>query len=296
MQTTFTWTRQTPGPDYPVQGEYVGEQSGAQVIALGDGKFHIVGWSHGLPGTVDDAEKKVEANAHREGDQVVFDENGWKGFIKDGTLHGTNDEGHSYDLKRTIRMSPTQGAKPPAGAIVLFRDGTSTEAWNGGHMDERHFLAGGTKSKQKFQDYTLHVEFLLPFKPAARGQARANSGVYMQDRYEIQVLDSFGLKGENNECGAIYGQTAPRINMCYPPLQWQTYDVDFTAAKFDASGKKTKNAVITVKHNGVTVMQDKEITGPTGGGQPETPEPGPIQLQAHDNPVYFQNIWIVEHK
>ena len=177
---------------------------------------------------------------------------------------------------------------------MLFR--SSASAWNGGHMDERNLLAAGIKSKQSFGDFTLHVEFLLPFKPAARGQGRGNSGVYLQDRYEVQVLDSFGLKGLNNECGGIYTKAAPSVNMCFPPLTWQTYDIDFTAARFDADGKKTKNAIATVKHNGVLIHDQFEITGPTGGGAPEKPTPGPIQLQGHGNPVFYRNIWIVEKK
>jgi hypothetical protein len=283
------------GPDFAIQGEYTGLKCGAQVIALGDGKFHIVGWSHGLPGEVEDAEKKVEVDAHREGDNVVFDGEGWKGKIAHGQLIGTNDDGRTMELSHIQRESGSMGAKPPKDAIVLF-DGTNADAWNGGHMDDRKLLAGGTKSKQKFGDFTLHVEFLIPFKPTARGQGRGNSGVYLQDRYEIQVLDSFGLKGESNECGGIYSKIKPRLNACFPPLSWQTYDVDFQAARFDADGKKIKNAITTVRQNGILIQDHVEIPGSTGGGQKETAEPGPIQLQGHGNPVFFRNIWIVEKK
>jgi len=283
------------GPDFAVQGEYTGEKCGAQVIALGSGKFHIVGWSKGLPGAAEDAEKKVEVDAHSEGSKVLFDGDGWKGKIEAGQLLGTNDDGRSFELHHINRESPTLGAKPPAGAVVLF-DGTNADAWAGGHVDDSHLLGGGTKSKQKFADFTLHVEFRTPFKPAARGQARGNSGVYLQDRYEVQVLDSFGLKGENNECGGIYSKIKPRLNACFPPLSWQTYDIDFEAARFDAEGKKTKDAVATVRHNGILIHDHAAIPGSTGGGQPETAEPGSIQLQGHGNPVFFRNIWIVEKK
>jgi hypothetical protein len=284
------------GPDFAVQGEYVGEGCAAQVIALGEGKFRIVGWSKSLPGVDAEAERKVEVDAQRDGERVVFDNNGWKGAIADGGLEGTNDEGAKWKLKKTERTSATLGAKPPASAIVLF-DGTNADAWQGGKIDPRGLLECGTKSKQAFGDCTLHVEFRTPFMPAARGQGRGNSGVYMQDRHEVQVLDSFGLKGENNECGGIYTVAKPRVNMCFPPLSWQTYDIDFESAKYDASGAKTASARITVRHNGVLIHDRVEVPkATTAAGRKEGPETGPIQLQNHGNPVFYRNIWVVEKK
>ena len=110
----------------------------------------------------------------------------------------------------------------------------------------------------------------------------------------MQVLDSFGLKGEDNECGGIYTKAKPAVNMCFPPLTWQTYDIDFTAAQFGEDGKKRKNATATVKHNGVLIHDHLDITGPTGGGKPENPQGGAIQLQGHGNPVFYRNVWVVE--
>ena len=281
------------GPDFAIQGDYTSESSAAQVIALGDGKFRIVGWRKGLPGAVADAEKVGEVEAVRTGEKATFDSEGWKGEITGEKLTGTNEEGKSYSLTKTERTSPTMGAKPPAGAIVLF-DGKTADAWNGGKIDAHGFLQGGTKTREAFGDGSLHVEFRTPFQPAARGQGRGNSGVYLQDRYEVQVLDSYGLKGENNECGGIYGHHKPRVNMCFPPLSWQTYDIDFTAARYDDAGKKTKNATLTVKHNGVLIHENAEVPGgTTAAGAKEGPTTGPIQLQNHGNPVVYRNIWFV---
>lgn len=284
------------GPDYAAQGEYKNDWGGAQIIALGDNAFRMVTYPGGLPGAGWKQESKTETPGKREGGSIVFTgENGYRAELADGKITINVANGGPYYMEKTERKSPTLGATPPAGAVVLF-DGTSAEGWEGGHLDDRKLLAAGCKSRAVFTNFTAHVEFLLPFKPLGRGQDRGNSGVYVQDRYEIQVLDSFGLKGEDNECGGIYQQSKPAVNMCFPPLVWQTYDIDFTAAKFDASGARTAKARLTVRHNGVPVQQDLELNGTTpGNGRKEDASGGPFFLQGHGNPVFFRNIWVVPH-
>ena len=297
---------QEAGPDFAVQGEYVGEKTvdgkqekwGAQVIALGDGKFDAVGYPGGLPGAGWDLKTKKKASGKTEGDATVLKtEDGHTLTIQDGVLTVANSGGEKIGaLKKVHRESKTLGAKAPEGAIVLF-DGKSVEGWEGGRMTEAGLLMEGTKSKQQAKSYTAHVEFLLPFMPEARGQGRGNSGFYVQGRYEIQMLDSFGLEGLDNECGGIYKASKPSVNMCYPPLSWQTYDVDFTAPEFDGD-KKVKNARITVKHNGVVIHDNLELPAETPGGLAgESPAGGPaVMLQNHGDPVRYRNIWIVEKK
>jgi len=150
----------------------------------------------------------------------------------------------------------------------------------------------GTTTNLAVNDFHLHLEFRTPYMPYARGQGRGNSGVYIQRRYEVQILDSFGLTGQPNECGGLYRQQSPAINMCSPPLTWQTYDIHFQAARWDKDNKKTRNAVITVFHNGFPIHDQQEIKSKTGAGKAEGPEPMPIHLQHHGNPVAFRNIWI----
>jgi hypothetical protein len=193
--------------------------------------------------------------------------------------------------------------KAPKGAVVLF-DGKDTSAWT--HEDGRpcewkivdgamEVHKGGIVSKEKFGDCTLHVEFWLPNNPPeVKGQARSNSGVYLQHRYEVQVLDSYGLeKLQTGDCGGIYGIKIPDVNACTPPETWQSYDITFRAARFGGDGKKTENARLTVVHNGVTIHDNVEVPKITGGGREETAEPGPIHLQDHGNPIRFRNIWVV---
>ena len=151
------------------------------------------------------------------------------------------------------------------------------------------------KPFEKDRPYTLHMEFMLSFMPNATGQARSNSGVYLQEEYECQVLDSFGLEGENNECAGFYQQLKPIVNACFPPLTWQTYDFDVTPAKFNDKGEKIANAVITVKHNGILVHDKAELAHETPGGKTEKTEAGEARgvfLQGHGNKVQYRNIWI----
>lgn len=292
-----TLDRKAADADYAVQGEYAGklggQKAGVQVVALGGGKFDVVMYQGGLPGDGWNGKKAQvdRGNAETVDGKVKLTLAGQTGGIAGEKLTLGSDT-----LERVERKSPTEGAAAPEGAIILF-NGTNTDAWEGAGMDAGKLLKEGQNSKQKFQNYSLHIEFMLPYMPAARGQGRGNSGVYNQGRYEVQVLDSFGLEGKDNECGGIYSIKAPDLNMCFPPLQWQSYDIDYTAAKFDDKGKRTANARMTVKHNGVVIHKDVELpksttAAPLGDG----PEPGPLHLQNHGNPVRFRNIWIVENK
>jgi hypothetical protein len=295
------------GADFRVQGEFLGDveakdgkkaKLACQVIALGDGKFQAVFLPGGLPGEGWDGKTRLEVDGASQADssgEALFPQGkaGYHAIQKGDHLDGQNEKGETFALKKVTRQSPAEGAKPTAGAVVLF-DGSGVDAWVNGKIDERHLLESGTKTKKAYQNFTLHAEFLLPFKPLGRDQDRGNSGIYIQDRYEVQILDTFGHPPEFNGCGSLYRQHAPSVNLCYPPLQWQTYDIDFHAAQFDPSGKKTHNAVVTVKHNGVVVQDHYELTDKTGAGQKEGAAPGPIQLQGHGNPVFYRNIWIVE--
>lgn len=295
--------------DFEFQGEYSGKitegdkeiKLGVQVIALGNGKFEAVAYFGGLPG---DGWKKEESDpvrtvGQRNGDQVEFKSEKGSGKLKDGTLTAFDQDGNKLaELSKVFRESPTLGKKPPEGAVVLF-DGTkeSLANWEKGRITDDGLLMEGTRSKQAFGDHSVHFEFRLAYQPDKRGQGRSNSGIYAQNRYEVQILDSFGLAGKHNECGGIYSVKDPDVNMCYPPLRWQTYDIDFTAAKYDDDGKLTANPRITVRHNGVVVHDDVELPGDrstTAAPQKPGPEPGGIYLQNHGNPLRYRNIWVVE--
>jgi hypothetical protein len=291
------------GPDYAIQGEYRGQlgehQWGAQVVALGDGKFDVAGFRGGLPGDGwKRGDEMSKGTGELKGEVAEFKGETWTGTIKDGVFSITHEGAKVGDLKKVERKSATLGAKPPQGATVLF-DGTTADHFENGKIIEGNLLAASSPiSKAKFQDHSLHLEFRTPFMPKSRGQARGNSGVYVQGRYEVQVLDSFGLEGADNECGGIYAISKPAVNACLPPLAWQTYDIEFTAPRYE-NGKKVKNARVTIKHNGIVIHDDLELpknTAGTPGGITEAPEPFGLYLQDHGNPVAFRNIWVVEKK
>jgi hypothetical protein len=321
---TFTNSEDPNLPvDFNYQGEYAGAGLGAQVIALDKGAFQAVLYPGGLPGAGWDGKNKILLEGKLEGKSVIlntakgkkrylgnspaefsatrdFPPQGHKeysGVISGDELAGKTEKGKGFSLTKINRASPTMGKNSPKGAIVLF-DGSSKEEWQGGRVDEKTKLlntdGSDIRTKRKFNDYLMHIEFLLPYRPAARGQGRGNSGFYQVDHYEMQILDSFGLEGLNNECGGIYSKKASDVNGCFPPLSWQTYDVDFKNAR-SKDGKKTANAILTARLNGILIHNGYEIPGKTGGSRND-PEgtSGPIKLQGHGNPLQFRNIWILE--
>jgi hypothetical protein len=292
--------------DFAYQGEYVGsvktddgdQRVGVQVIALGGGKFHAVGYHGGLPGDGWDGETKREADGELKDGVATFEGDEVVAKVNDGVLTVANASGDELGtLDKVHRASPTLGAKPPEGAVVLF-NGQSADAFESGKVSDDGLLMPGCTSKQRFGSCQVHVEFRVPYQPEDRGQARGNSGIYVGGRYECQMLDSFGLEGKQNECGGLYSVKDPDLNMCLPPLAWQTYDIDYTAAKYDGD-KLVANPRVTVRHNGVVIHDNVELPGErntTAAPVKPGPEPGPIYLQDHGNPVRYRNVWVVEKK
>jgi hypothetical protein len=293
--------------DFPFQGEYFGrtwtarlgnECAGLQVAALGDGQFRAVQFRHGPPGAGWNRVDQFELSGSRRRDTVRLTARGRRGIytvlLRSGQAELRSSTWQLVGrLQKLERVSPTMGVAPPPGAIVLF-DGTHVDEFVAGKIVEDRLLLAGAITRRQFRDFHLHVEFRTPYMPHARGQGRGNSGVYLQKRYEVQILDSFSLPGVANECGGLYRQRPPDLNMALPPLTWQTYDIDLTAARFNEQGDKIRNARIRVLHNGVPIHDDVELTGKTGAGDKESPTPGPIRFQWHGNPVHFRNIWILE--
>lgn len=273
-------------PDFKIQGEYSGEidgkKVGVQVAALDNDEFHVLTYEGGLPGAGWDSSK-----------------------IKAEKLVRSSAQTLTEDLKKVNRKSDTLGKKAPEDALVLF-DGEKSD-YIEGTVKDGFFWSGG-KTTQPVGDFHMHAEFRLAYKPGRplSSQDRGNSGLYIFDNYEIQIIDTFGLDFDaaNNAipteslstqwCGCFYKFKEPDVPMAFPPLAWQTYDIDFTAPRFK-DGEKVANARITVRHNGVVIHDDVEMATGTGAGakRPEK-EKGLIIFQDHGNPVAFRNLWLVE--
>lgn len=305
----------TVDDDFAFQGEYVGEADidgkrtrvGIQVIAQGAGSFAVVAYPGGLPGDGWTPPGTIRGTGVREGSgataKVKLEGVDWgggarEGEIRTGELVALNAAGTVQSrFAKVARTSPTLGQKPPAGAVVIC-DGAgpvdeTTTFEKGARFTADGLLMEGATVKQAFGDATWHIEFRTPYDPKKRGQGRGNSGAYFNGGYEVQILDSFGLEGKDNECGGIYGNWPPAVNMCLPPLQWQTYDIDFTAPRF-ANGRKVANPRITVRHNGVLIQDDRELRGMTAGHPAKEEQPaGQLHLQNHNDPVRFRTIWVL---
>tara|TARA_Y100000588_G_scaffold16691_1_gene17494 strand:+ start:4150 stop:5298 length:1149 start_codon:yes stop_codon:yes gene_type:complete len=260
-----------------------------------------------------------------ENGKLVHETAGWIFEVDDEGLYGIGSiygKQAKFKLKRVSLESPTLGKKAPEGATVLF-DGSSFDAWvhadgrpltwtlteegymevnpSKYHKDAKPPVGGPIMTKESFKDVRYHMEFRYPVEPGLAGQARGNSGVFFQGSdvsiaFEVQILNSYGLEGYWNECGALYRMVGPKVNAARPPIQWQTYDVEYKAARFKA-GELVKRPRITVWHNGVLIHHDQEIFHGTQHYQANRSnlppqEPGPISLQDHSNRIQFRNIWI----
>lgn len=294
--------------DLAIQGEYTGTfrgpidlngKVGLQVVALGKGNFSVRGFLGGLPGSGGDSDSAWELLTSVEEGVLTArpaDHDWYLTYHPEGTGRWLvrNERGIAMaGLFPAERWSRSLGAVPPENAKILF-NGKESDLLDGDKLTAEGNLDVGAITKDPVQSFQLHLEFRLPFEPTKRGQGRGNSGVYIQRRYEVQILDSFGLTSQFNDCGSLYRQRTPDLNMSLPPQRWQTYDIHFTAAKWNEKKEKIANARITVYLNGVGVHDDVEIVAKTGAGQAEGPNPMPILFQDHQNKVEFRNLWIVE--
>ena len=269
-------------PGFPMVGEYVSNdgKSALQANLLSDGSFLVAQYQKGLPG------------------------GGWdKSAIDSSILAAPQLKTLLGGFRKVERESPTLGKPQPEDAIIKFPDDL-------GNVTDGIMAAGGETLKD-LGSFHMHLEFMLPLKPGANpsSQHRGNSGIYIFHNYEVQVLDSFAVdyehpgnnaiqpESENKQwCGSLYKMKLPDVNMTYPPLRWQTYDINFTAPVFEGD-KKVKNARVTVRHNGVLIHDDVELLNGTGAGakRPQVAK-GPVMFQSHGNPVVFRNVWATELK
>ena len=274
----------------------------ADVVAEGDGNYRIVIDANSNDPAQEGAH--IEIYGKKSGSEVTISSRAggyeWKGEIKDGKLNVRGHYGLHFELKKIESKSPRAGAKPPPNAVILLpykagvkpdMSGWTNTQWAALDNGSMQIVPGkgSNKTNQQFSDIKqLHVEFKLPLEPKGRGQGRANSGVYLLDAYEVQVLDSFGIVHTSGDCGVIYNVARAKVNACLPPETWQTYDISFRAARVDENGKVKEQPRITVVHNGVKIHENLEIP------RNRHRTTGPIQLQDHKHNIEFRNIWLVE--
>lgn len=286
-----------------LEGEEVDIVLAAQVWNLGGNDYQI----RMQPKLDMRATPTAIVKASARGGKIEFEEDHYFGTIENGVFTGGRTPGKArFRLEKVVRESPTLGAPPPDNAIVLF-DGSSMDQWQnpvGWEIVKPDILmvvpsGEDVLSKQSFKDCRMHVEFRTAWMPKSEGQSRSNSGVYLQDAYEVQILDSYGLESYYQDCGAIYKVAAPKVNASRPPLQWQTYDITFRAARFDENGNIVENPRLTVYQNGVLIHNDQECWWVTGWkdedrAKPHPTQAQPIRLQCHNNYLQFRNIWLVD--
>lgn len=298
---------QAPSPEFArtaaTQGEYIGwvsggfrrKRMGLQIVADGLESYQATVLPGGLPSAGAHVDSAVRVDTQTRGGLVTFNTANYRFWVTGSEARVIRPDGVLCGVLRKVqRSSPTMGATPPPRAVIVF-DGTDTGELTDPAITPDGLLKEGPMTRRDVGDFSIHAEFRIPFMPEANSQARGNSGLYLQRRYEVQILDSFGLEGTTNGCGSLYRQRRPDVNACLPPGSWQTYDIKFRAARYNEAGEKTENARITVRQNGIVIHDDVELRNKTGAGQPEGPQPMPIWFQDHGDPVRFRNIWLVPH-
>ena len=295
----------------PFMGQYEGTfypdnevkmNATAKVVDEGNNRYRLVIQAKSADPTLEGAFIEVFADANDQRLELSGRAGGydWHGQIKDGHLSAGSQYGQHFELDWVESKSPNAGMEPPAGAVILlpYKAGAKGDlnAWTNSNwqaLDDGVMQCargkGSNKTKQQFSDIKhLHIEFKLPLEPLQRGQGRANSGVYLLDAYEVQILDSFGLIHTSGDCGGLYNLARAKVNACLPPEVWQTYDITFRAARLDEKGQVKEQPRVSVIHNGVKIHDNREIP------RPNHRTTGPIQLQDHGHDIQFRNIWILE--
>jgi hypothetical protein len=300
----------------PYMGEYKGVfhadavqtmDAAAKVVAEGDDVYYriMITATAKLAGAEGAA---IEVHGHRDGSTILISDRAagyhWQGQIQNGHLTLQSEYGQNLELDRFVRKSPNEAMSPPAGAVVLlaFKEGTAPGLSNWTNQEWKALASGAmqvnkgeTRTKERFGDIKhLHVEFWLPLEPAERGQGRANSGLFLDDLYEVQILDSFGLVETSGDCGSLYSIKRPDVNASLPPETWQTYDIEFRAPRLNPDRSVAEAARVTVVLNGVKIHDNVEIPNPTADPKAAPSATGPLQLQDHGHPIQFRNIWLVK--